>query len=163
MKNIFRILLLIVFINLLSCSSSQSFNNFYNHHKNDNNVSSFQVPSYLRTLIKNASPELNDIFKNVRDFKSISFTDCTAQQSAEINDEINMITKNYTDVLRKNTEEKRSLVSVKEKGDVIKEIIIHTYKNNNHHILFLKGNFDPERIQSLANENELNDLYDINL
>ncbi len=71
-----------------------------------------------------------------------------------------MITRNYTDVHRKNTEEKRSLVSVKEKGDIIKEVIIHNSRNNNHTILFLKGNFDPERIQKLANANELEDLYD---
>lgn len=163
MKNIYYILTFVIITSLLSCSSSQSFNNFYNNHKNDNNVSSFQVPSYLRSLLKNASPELNDIFKNVKDFKSISFTDCSPDQSQQINDEINMITKNYTDVLRKNTEEKKSLVSVKEKGDVIKEVIIHNNRNNNHTILFLKGNFDPERIQKLANANELEDLYDIDL
>lgn len=162
MKYFYKIMFLIILINLISCSSSQSFNNFYNQHKNDNNVSSFQVPSYLRSLIKNASPELNEIFKNVKDFKSISFTDCTPQQSQQINDEINMITKNYTDIRRKNTEEKRTLISVKEKGDIIKEVIIHKSNDNNHYILFLKGNFNPERIQSFVNTNELNDLYEIN-
>ncbi len=160
MKNIYYILIFIIFTGFLACSSSQSFNNFYNNHKNDNNVSSFQVPSYLRSLIKNVSPELNDIFKNVKDFKSISFTDCSPSQNQQINDEINMITRNYTDVHRKNTEENRSLVSVKEKGDIIKEVIIHNSRNNNHTILFLKGNFNPERIQKLAKANELEDLYD---
>ena len=73
-----------------------------------------------------------------------------------------MITKNYTDIRRKNTEEKRTLISVKEKGDIIKEVIIHKSNDNNHYILFLKGNFNPERIQSFVNTNELNDLYEIN-
>ncbi len=142
----------------LSCSSYQSFNSFYNSHKNDNNVRSFQVPRYLKSVVRNISPELNDLLGNVKDFKSISFTDCSAVQSNLINNQINGITKNYTDVLRDNTPEKRSLISVKEKGDKITEVLIHNFSNNNHKIIFLKGNFDPDKIKNLAAEDGFDNL-----
>lgn len=158
MKTFIRIFLFILSFSLASCSSTARFNQFYNHHKNDNNVSSFQVPGYLRSLIKNVSPELNNVFKNVKDFKSISFTNCSPLQSQQIIEGVNNITQNYTDVIRNNKEEKKTLVSVKEKGDFIKEILIHTNSNNNHKILFLKGNFDPKRIQELIKDRELEEL-----
>lgn len=159
MKTPTKVLFLLLIINFTSCSSgSARFNQFYNQHKNDNNVSSFQVPGYLRSLIKNVSPELNNVFKNVKDFKSISFTDCSPQQNQQIIDGINNITQNYTDVIRNNKEEKKTLISVKEKGDFIKEILIHTNSNNDHRILFLKGNFDPNRIKELIDDHELEEL-----
>ena len=158
MKTTFKIFLLILSIGLSSCSGSAKFNQFYNQHKNDNNVSSFQVPGYLRSLLKNVSPELNNVFKNVKDFKTISFTDCSPAQSQQITEGINNITQNYTDVIRNNKEEKKTLVSVKEKGDFIKEILIHSNTNNNHKIIFLKGNFDPNRIKGLIDGHEFEEL-----
>ncbi len=158
MKNSYFTILLLIALNLIACSSSQSFNSFYQRHKADTNVSSFQVPSYLKSILRNASPEMNDLVKNVRDFKTISFRDCSALQSEEINNEINFITKNYKDMIRNNSEEGNTLIAVKEKGDIIKEVIIHKSSNNNHKILFLKGNFDPERIKQLAANNELENI-----
>lgn len=160
MKSLFKLFLIFTFINLTACSSSQSFNQFYNNHKNDDHVTSFQVPGYLRSLLRNASPELNNLFKNVKDFKSITFTQTTPQQSDEIIKEINYITRNNTDVVRKNEENERSLVSVKEKGDVIKEVILYRKNGSKHHILFLKGNFDANRIRQLAEEHEFDNLYE---
>ena len=158
MKTLIRIFLIVLSISLFSCSGAAKFNQFYNQHKNDNNVSSFQVPRYLRSLLKNVSPEMNNVFKNVKDFKTISFTDVSPQQSQQITEGINNITQNYTDVIRNNKEEKKTLISVKEKGDFIKEVLIHTNSNNNHRIVFLKGNFDPNRIKELIDGHELEDL-----
>lgn len=151
-------MLLILVLNFMACSSSQSFNSFYQRHKADTNVSSFQVPSYLRSFLRNASPEMNSLVKNVRDFKTINFRDCSALQNEQINNEINYITKNYKDVVRNNSEEGNTLIAVKEKGDIIKEVIIHKSSMNDHKIIFLKGNFDPEKIQQLAANNELENI-----
>lgn len=159
MKTIFRLSLIGLFL-FSACATFNTMDAFYNKHKNDPNVSSFQVPSYLKGLMRNVSPELNDLLKNVKDFRQISFNDCSPAQSAEINQEINAITQNYKDVVRKNEDFKQTLVAVKEKGEVLKEVVIHTVNNNNHNILFLKGNFDPERIQRLAEGEDLGTLFE---
>ncbi|MCK5638367.1 MAG: DUF4252 domain-containing protein, partial [Flavobacteriaceae bacterium] len=158
MDKTIKFLVLLTLIINVSCASTSSFNQFYDQHKNDNNVSSFQVPGYLKSILKNSSPEMNSLLKNVKDFKTISFSNCTPEQSEKITNDINQITKNFTDIVRDNKENKKTLVSVKEKGDKIKEIIIHNNTNNNHKILFLKGNFDPNRISDLTNSNELFDI-----
>lgn len=160
MKIIFKLFLLLLIINQTGCSSSQSFNQFYNNHKNDEYVTSFQVPGYLRSILRNASPELNSLFKNVKDFKSITFTKTTPLQSKQIMDEIDYITKNNTDVVRKNEGGERFLISVKEKGDRIKQVILYKNNGSKHNILYLKGNFDPERIRQLAEKQEFDNLYD---
>lgn len=143
---------------IISCSSYQEFNRFYNSHKNDNNVSSFEVPKFLKSMARGISPEISNMLGNVKDFKSISFTDCSAEQSALINNQINGITKNFTDVHRENTPEKRSLISVKEKGDKITELLIHHFSNNNHKVLFLRGDFDPAKIKNITSEDGLDNL-----
>jgi len=150
---------LFILLTSISCAGTSSFNQFYDHHKNDNNVSSFQVPGYLKSILKNSSPEMNNLLKNVKDFKTISFQDCTPEQSERITNEINSITANYTDIVRKNNDNNISLVSAKEKGDKIKEVIIHTKNDNDHKILFLKGNFNPNRINELTNTNEIFDIH----
>ena len=157
MQKYFVSLSLITFL-IFGCASFNSMDSFYSRHKNDENLSSFQVPSYVRSLLKSASPELNELFKNVKDFRAMSFTDCSPAQSQQITDEINNITQNYKDVLRKNETGSQSFVAVKEKGEVIKEVIMHKTEGKNHYILYLKGNFDPERIQSLIETNELDGL-----
>jgi arsenate reductase-like glutaredoxin family protein len=160
MKLLYRLLLIVFIYNLTACSSSQSFNQFYNNHRNDDFVTSFQVPGYLRSFLRNASPELNDLFKNVKDFKSISFKKTTPLQSEQITSEINSITQNYTDVVRKNEGDHIALVSVKEKGDIIKTVILYNKNNDKHTILYLKGNFNPERIKELARNHEFDSLYE---
>ncbi|RUA12567.1 MAG: hypothetical protein DSY82_00915 [Flavobacteriia bacterium] len=160
MKTLFKLFLLFTIINLTACSSSQSFNQFYNNHKNDDHVASFQVPGYLRSLLRNASPELNNLFKNVKDFKSITFSNTTPQQNEQIINEINYITRNNTDVVRKNEGNERFLISVKEKGDRIKNVILYKNNGSKHNILYLKGNFDAERIRELAKEHKFDSLYE---
>lgn len=160
MKTLFKLFLLTIILSMIACSSSQSFNQFYNNHKNDEYVTSFQVPGYLRSLLRNASPELNSLFKNVKDFKSISFPKTTPLQSEQINKEIDYITRNNTDMVRKNEGEERLLISVKEKGERIKQVIIYKNNGSKHHILYLKGNFDANRIKQLAEEHEFENLYE---
>jgi len=160
MKTLIKLFVLFSIIILTACSSSQSFNQFYNNHKNDDYVTSFQVPGYLRSLLRNASPELNNLFKNVKDFKSITFTKTTPQQSQVISNEIDYITRNNTDVVRKNEGDERFLISVKEKGERIKQVILYKNNGSKHHILYLKGNFDANRIKQLAKEHEFDNLYE---
>ncbi len=144
----------------LSCSSYYNFNSFYNYHKNEPNVKSFQVPRYLKSIVKNSSPELNSLVKNITDFKTISFTECSPQQSELIIAQINGITRNYTDVARNNTPGDRYLVAVKEKGDQITSIIIHSAKSNNQKIIYLKGHFNPNRIKELSNNQKFEGLLE---
>ncbi len=159
MKTLIRLVLFTLITVLVACSSSQNFNQFYNNHRNDPYVTTFQVPGYLRSFLRNASPELHDLFKNVKDFRSISFKQTTPQKSEQIFHELNYITRNYTDVVRKNEGDERFLISVKEKGDRIKEVIVYKNIKNKHNILYLKGNFNPERIRQLAEKDEFENLY----
>ncbi|MFD1315685.1 DUF4252 domain-containing protein [Namhaeicola litoreus] len=156
MKNIYLVLVsIILFVN---CSSYQSIESFYDNHKNDPNASSFQLPTFLKNAVKNVSPELSEIVGDVDDFRSISFKDCSVGQDQQITQELNSITKNYKDVVRKNENGKNISVSVKEKGNVIKEVILHSHKENDHYVMYLKGNFDTEKINRLAETEDFESL-----
>ena len=64
---------------------------------------------------------------------------------------IDKITKSgYSDVFRKNNDNTRSLLSVKEQGNTIKQIILHNSNGSNNSLLYLKGNFDADKIRKMA-------------
>ena len=156
MKNILLILASVILC--ISCSSYHSIDSFYDNHKNDPNASSFQLPTFLKNAVKSISPELREIVGDVDDFRSISFKYCSVAQDQQITEELNSITKNYKDVVRKNENGKNISVSVKEKGNTIKEVILHSQKNKDHYVMYLKGNFDTEKINRLAEAEDFESL-----
>ena len=53
-------------------------------------------------------------------------------------------------LFRKNNDNTRSLLSVKEQGNTIKQIILHNSNGSNNSLLYLKGNFDADKIRKMA-------------
>ena len=157
MKKVITILLFILMI--ISCGSGKSFQSFFNDHKNDLGVTAFQVPNFMRALISNISPEINDLFSNVRDFKFITFNEISKAKQTQLIQEINLVTNNkFIDVLRKNTLEKTKILSVKEDGDVVTQAIIFNSTLAKTSVFYLKGRFDPNRIKELSETNQFENL-----
>jgi predicted SnoaL-like aldol condensation-catalyzing enzyme len=150
----FTILLIIT-----SCGSGKSFQSFFNDHKRDLGVTAFQVPNFMRTLLTNISPEINNLFGNVRDFKFITFNQIPKEKQAQLISEMNLVTaNNFTDILRKNTIEKTKIVSVKEDGNVVTQAIIFNSTLTKTSVIYLKGRFDPNKIKELSDTNQFENL-----
>lgn len=144
---------------LSSCGSGKTFQSFFNDHKTDLGVTAFQVPKFMMTLVQSISPEINDLFGNVRDFKFITFNDISSEKQSELISEMNMVTdNNFTDILRNNTVEKTKIVSVKEDGDVVTQAIIFNSTLAKTSVFYLKGRFDPNRIKQLSETNQFENL-----
>ena len=144
---------------LSSCGSGKSFNSFFNDHKRDLGATAFQVPNFMMTLVKNISPEINDLFGNVNDFKFITFSEISREKQNLIISEMNLVTdNNFTDILRSNAAEKTKIVSVKEVGNVVTQAIIFNSTLSETSVLYLKGRFDPNRIRLLSESNQFENL-----
>ncbi|QTD37188.1 DUF4252 domain-containing protein [Polaribacter batillariae] len=154
-----NIVIICLFIFLVSCGSGKSFKSFFNNHKNDLGATAFQVPNFMMSLVKNISPEINDVFGNVQDFKFITFDKISATKKAQLINDINLVTgNNFTDILRSNTVEKTKIVSVKEVGDVVTQAIIFNSTIKNTSVFYLKGRFDPNKIKELSETNQFENL-----
>jgi hypothetical protein len=157
MKKISTILLLLLIST--SCGSGKSFQSFFNNHKRDLGVTAFQVPNFMRSFLSNISPEINNLFGNVKDLKFITFTDINKDKQAQLIEEINSVTVDtFTDVMRSNTLEKTKIISVKEKGDVVTQAIIFNSTLAKTTIFYLKGQFDPNRIKELSETGQFEKL-----
>lgn len=144
---------------LFSCASGKSFQSFFNNHKKDIGVTAFQVPNFMKALLTNISPEINNLFGNVNDFKFITFSEITKEKQQKIIEEINLVTSNnFTDILRTNTQEKTKIISVKENGDVVTQAIIFNSTLAKSSVIYLKGNFDPNRLRQLSETNQFESL-----
>lgn len=167
MKIIISILLISVF---LSCSSYSSFNSFYNHHKNDTNVTAVEIPQFMLAILRASSGEMNNFMGNVKEIRYIHLNPGSDLESAQISNQINgIVSHRFIDVYRKNEETKRTLISIRENRDVVKEIIVYKNDNNSNSVFYLKGNFNPEKVREYVKNDDFDKLsntvlqqYDLN-
>jgi hypothetical protein len=150
-------LLLLVLIS--GCGSYNSIDTFYNAHKNDNQVTAVRVPQFMLTLISNISPEMQSLVGNTRDLRYMQFPSATPARTQFLNKQMNGITGNsFIEVYRKNDELKRNVVSIREKKNTVKEILIYNNNNHNGSFLYFNGNFDPVKVRDMAKNNEFETL-----
>lgn len=155
MKKISILLLLL----LASCGSYNSINSFYNQHKNDANVTAIRVPQFMLSILKNSSPEMNSFLGTVRDIRFIQLQPKNTTESSLINNQINKLTTaNFVEIFRKNEDPIRTLISVREKKDVVKEIMVYKTTPKNSSVFYLNGNFDPNMVRKYAKDGKLDNL-----
>lgn len=152
MKKFFLILLLLFF----SCGSYNSIDSFYEAHKNDNQVTAIRVPQFMFSLVSGISPEMKTLIGNTKDLRYMSFPSKTDSQTNFLNAQMNNFASgSFIEVFRKNDELKRNVVSIREKRDVVKEILIYKNDNATGSFLYFNGNFDPLKVRQLAKNNQL--------
>ncbi len=139
----------------MGCGSYNSIDTFYNAHKNDNQVTAVRVPQFMLTLISGISPEMQSLVGNTRDLRYMQFPSTSTAKTDFLNKQMNGITGNsFIEVYRKNDELKRNVVSIREKRNVVKEILIYNNNNQTGSFLYFNGNFDPVKVRNMAKNNE---------
>lgn len=150
-----KISLLLLAIVLLGCGSYNSIDSFYEAHKNDNQVTAIRIPQFMLSLVSEISPEMKSLDGNTKDLRYMKFPSNTKSQTQFLNDQMNSFTaSSFIEVFRKNDELKRNIISIREKRDVVKEILIYNNDNTNGSFLYFNGNFDPEKVRALAKNKE---------
>lgn len=158
MKNIF---LLLIFILISGCGTYNSIDSFYEAHKNDDQVTAIRVPKFMLALVSEISPEMKSLTQNTKDLRYMQFPSATDAQAKFLNNQMNNFSSNsFIEVFRKNDELKRNVVSIREKRDVVKEILIYNNNNINGSFLYFNGNFDPIKVRDLAKGNEFQKFSD---
>ncbi len=149
-------MLLLIFC---SCGSYNSFQGFYNEHKNNANVTAINVPQFMLSLLRNSSPEMKGFMNNVRSVSYIQLRPSSTMESTRITNQINNLTSTrFVEVFRKNTDPIRTLVSVRETRDVVKEIVIYKTAPTQSSVFYMNGNFDPSRVRSYAKNGNFDQL-----
>lgn len=146
---------------LSSCGTYNSIDTFYNTHKEDDQVTAIRVPRFMLSLISNISPEMQSLVGNTKDLRYMQFPSTTPARTEFLNKQMSGITGNsFIEVFRKNDELKRNVVSIREKRDAVKEILIYNNNNINGSFLYFSGNFDPVKIREMAKNKEFQKLGD---
>ncbi len=153
------LLLLLIAIN--SCSTYNSIDTFYNAHKNDDQVTALRVPQFMLSLIGNLSPEMNSLIGNTKDLRYMQFPSKTPERSEYLNRQMEGVTgKSFIEVFRKNDGLNRHVISIREKKNAVKEILIFNNNGQNGSFLYFNGNFDPAKVREMARNEEFQKLGD---
>lgn len=146
---------------LTSCSTYNSIDSFYEAHKEDNQVTAIRVPKFMLSLLSNISPEMKSLVGNTRDLRYMRFPSATPARTKFLNQQINGITgTSFIEVYRKNDDLKRNVVSIREKRDVVKEILIYNNNNSVGSFLYFNGNFDPVKVRQMVKNEEFQKFGD---
>ena len=152
-----KIILLLMTGLLFNCGSS--FQGFYNNHKNDIGVTSFQLPNFVKAVIGNVSPEVDAIVGNIADVKYIKFDNPSPVKRLGLIQELNDVTdRGYIDMFRKNEASLTRMVSVKELGVILTDVILFKSDETETSAFYLKGKFDPDKVKTLADEETFDNL-----
>jgi hypothetical protein len=154
-----RYLLVAIGLFLASCGSYNSIDHFYDAHKNDAQVTAIRVPHFMLGLISGISPEMKSLVGNTKDLRYMQFPSATPARTQFLNQQMNGITGNsFIEVFRKNDDLKRNVVSIREKRNAVKEILIYNNNNTTGSFLYFNGNFDPMKVREMAQNNQFENL-----
>lgn len=152
-------LFLLLGLLLTGCSTYNSIDTFYDAHKNDNQVTAVRVPRFMLGMLSEISPEMKSLIGNTKDLRYMQFPSATPARTQFLNTQMNGITGNsFIEVFRKNDELKRNVVSIREKRDAVKEILIYNNNGLNGSFLYFNGDFDPEEVRQMAKEDGFKSL-----
>lgn len=156
-----RTLFLFSLVLLSSCGSYNSIDSFYEAHKNDDQVTAVRVPRFMLSLLGNISPEMNSLIGNTKDLRYMQFPSATPERTKFLNSQMNTMTGNsFIEVYRKNDNQKRNVVSIREKRDAVKEILIYNNNTTRGSFLYFNGNFDPVKVRQMAQNEDFQKLGD---
>ena len=145
----------LILLLVVSCSSYNSIDNFYEIHKNDNQVTAIRIPQFMFSLVSEISPEMKSLVGNTKDLRYMQFPSSNESQTKFLNNQMNSFSNSsFIEVFRKNDELKRNVISIREKRNVVKEILIYKNDNVTGSFLYFNGNFDPIKVRELANNQE---------
>jgi len=154
-----KFIFLVFVLTLSTCGSYNSIDRFYNAHKNDSQVTAIRVPQFLLSLLGNISPEMKSLIGNTKDLRYMQFPSTTPERTQYLNTQMNTITGNsFIEVFRKNDELKRNIISIREKRNSVKEILIYNNNNIRGSFLYFNGDFDPVKVREMAKNSEFNEL-----
>ena len=146
-----RIIFIFGLVLFCSCGTYNSIDTFYNAHKEDDQVTAIRVPRFMLSMIGNISPEMKSLVGNTKDLRYMQFPSATAERTQFLNKQMNGITgSSFIEVYRKNDNLKRNIVSIREKRNAVKEILIYNNNNLNGSFLYFNGNFDPVKVRQMA-------------
>ena len=156
-----RTLFLLSLILMSSCGSYNSIDSFYEAHKNDDQVTAVRVPRFMLSLLGNISPEVNSLIGNTKDLRYMQFPSATPERTKFLNNSMNNMTgSSFIEVYRKNDNQKRNVVSIREKRDAVKEILIYNNNTTRGSFLYFNGNFDPVKVRQMAKNEDFQKLGD---
>ncbi len=156
-----RTLFVLTFILISSCGSYNSIDSFYEAHKNDDQVTAVRVPQFMLSMLGNISPEMNSLIGSTRDLRYMQFPSATPERTNFLNKQMNNMTGNsFIEVYRKNDDQKRNVVSIREKRNAVKEILIYNNNTTRGSFLYFNGNFDPVKVREMAKNEDFQKIGD---
>ena len=154
-----KTLFLFSLVLLSSCGSYNTIDSFYEAHKNDDQVTAVRVPRFMLSMLGSISPEMNSLIGNTRDLRYMQFPSRSPERTKFLNTQMNNMTgSSFIEVYRKNDNQKRNIIAIREKRNAVKEILIYNNNTTRGSFLYFNGNFDPVKVREMVKNKDFKKL-----
>ncbi|NNF19225.1 MAG: DUF4252 domain-containing protein [Flavobacteriaceae bacterium] len=146
-----RLFLAFIAVLAVGCSGSRGIDSFYKSHKNDPEVMAVRVPEVMLSFLRTASPEMREFIGNAQDIRYMKLPLPGEVEKNEINDWVdNLEDGSFIEIYRRNDPQGKNVVSIRENGRSVKEVVVYTSDMNTGSILYFSGDFAPAKIREMA-------------
>ena len=152
MKKYFAII--IVTLLLTSCATKSSFHSFYKENKKESDFS-ISSPAFIANLFipRDDVQEYEALFKNVRHYKVMIFSESSTTLDKKFNRFIN--SKNYTSIFRISQNGEKIQFYFLKNGNQIREMILKVKNDTDFVLLGLKTNISENDFNTIVENSDV--------
>jgi len=152
MKNFFAIIIITLLIT--SCATKSSFHSFYKENKKESDFS-ISSPAFIANLFipREDVQEYEALFKNVRHYKVMIFSESSTTLDKKFNRFIN--SKNYTSIFRISQNGDKIQFYFLKNGHQIREMILRVKNDTDFVLLGLKTNISENEFNTIVENSEV--------
>ncbi len=164
MKNIFLVLLTMVFS--LTLSAQSSFDSIFDQYEGQKGFTSVTVTKRMFTLFAQATDitiedqHLDEIISDLNGIKILSFegNDVSTKNAFEKKSKSTLSNNNFEELMRVREEDEDVRIMVKEKNNIIEELVIFVSEKKKVALISLSGIIDLDKISKLSKSLNINGL-----
>ena len=109
----------------------------------------------LKSLVGKEDKEARFFMKHIRSIRTLDMEDCSQQVKASFHSAVGRLkTSGYTELIRSNEDDERTMILVKEKRGKFRELLIVESGEDDCQLVQIKGKISPDEVEKIVAENK---------
>ena len=153
------ILSLILTVACLTGTHAQTASQLFSQFRHEKNAEYTHVPALmwkaLTSLAGKDDKEARLFMKHIRSIRTLDMEDCSQQAKARFHSAVGRLkTSGYTEIIRSNEDDERTMILVKEKRGKFRELLIVESSEDDCQLVQVKGKISPDEVDKIVAENK---------
>lgn len=153
------ILSIMLTVACLTDMQAQTASQLFSQFRHEKNAEYTHVPAVMwkvfKSLVGKEDKEARFFMKHIRSIRTLDMEDCSQQVKAKFHSAVGRLkTSGYTELIRSNEDDERTMILVKEKRGKFRELLIVESSEDDCQLVQIKGKISPDEVEKIVAENK---------